>query len=155
MKPEDTTQVPPVTVAVDGSEESCHALRWAAEQAQVIGTYLRVVTCYSHQYAGGKASRVAWDRFASTKNEATAVAQAAIKKVLGTLDIEHVVTLGPVEAALIDQGADASMIVVGTRSAFAVEPRSYQSTTDRITGRVACPVVSIPLEAPVLAGAGL
>jgi len=147
------TALAPILVAVDGSAESAEALRWAASQAQTTGSDLKVITCYRHHYVQGEAPFVSWDQFESTKRSAQTRALDVIESVLGTDDVDHTLTLGPVDAALIDHGRDASMIVIGTRSSFGLPDTSRPSTTDRVTGKVRCPVVSIPLDTAVLEGA--
>ena len=155
MREPRDTQNKPMVVAVDGSAESEHALRWAAEQAPLIGCNLRIVTCYQHCYGGGEAQGVSWDHFESTKNSAQAQAPEVIERVMGTNEVEHVLSLGPIDAVLIDHSRGASMLVLGTRSSFGLRGKLRSSTTNRVTGKVTCPVMSIPLEAPVLQGARL
>lgn len=148
-------QMKPMVVAVDGSLESESALRWAVEQAEAMGCPLRIITCYQHYYAGGEVAGVSWDHFESTKRSAELQAQEVIERVMGTTDVDHVVALGPVDSAMIEHSKSASMLVLGTRSSYGLKGKLRSSATDRITGKVTCPVVSIPLEAPVLQGCGL
>jgi len=149
------TQSKPMVVAVDGSAESEHALRWAVDQASAMGCPLRIVTCYQHFYGTGETPGVSWDHFESTKRSAEALALEVIERVMGSVDVDHVLSLGPIDSVLIDHSRDASMLVIGTRSSFGIRGKLRSSTTDRVTGKVACPVMSIPLDAPALEGAGL
>jgi len=148
-------EMKPMVVAVDGSAESEHALRWAADQAALMGCDIRIITCYQHYYGVGDAPGVSWGHFESTKHDAKVAAQASIERVLGTADVDHVLSLGPVDAVLIDHSRDASMLVLGTRSSYGLRSALRSSTTDRITGKVTCPVISIPLDATLMEGAGL
>lgn len=145
----------PMVVAVDGSAESEHALRWAAEQSKLLGCPLRIVTCYQHFYGTGESSAVSWGHFESTKRSAEALALDVIERVMGTTDVDHVLSLGPIDSVLIDHSRDAAMVVIGTRSSFGIRGKIRSSTTDRVTGKVSCPVISIPPDAAVLEGAGL
>ena len=147
------SNIKPMIVAVDGSAESASALRWASEQADAMGCSLKVITCYRHHYVAGETPGVSWDQFESTKRDARARALDVIESVLGAEPVDHVLALGPVENVLIDHSVDASMIVLGTRSSYGLRGALRSSTTDRITGRVQCPVVSIPLDASLLEGA--
>lgn len=154
MRVARNSQNKPMVVAVDGSAESEHALRWAVDQASLIGCPLRIVTCYQHFYDVGEAAGVSWGHFESTKRSAQAQAFQVIERVMGTTDVDHVLSLGPVDSVLIDHSSEASMLVIGTRSSFGIRGKLRPSTTDRVTGKVNCPVISIPLDAPVLEGAG-
>jgi len=142
-----------IVVAVDGSPESANALKWASTQADATGCKLRIITYYRHYYVAGESAGVSWEQFESTKLSAEARASEVIEDVLGSSDVDHIIALGPVDRVLIDHGRDASMIVLGTRSSFGLRGAVRSSTTNRVTGKVPCPVVSIPLDAPVLEGA--
>lgn len=135
----------PIVVAVDGSNESEKALQWALDQARSRRIDLRVLTCYQHTYTRGRSASVSWEGFHSNKGEVTERARRTIAAVAGKHNVEHVITRGPVESALQKHGNSASMIVLGTRNAIG-QGEDYRSITDHITGRVRCPVVSIPLE---------
>lgn len=91
---------------------------------------------------------MSWEEFHSNKGELTQRARRTIDAVVGKHGVEHVITRGPVESALQKYGNSASMIVLGTRSVIG-QGEGYRSITDRITGRVRCLVVSIPLERPL------
>jgi nucleotide-binding universal stress UspA family protein len=135
----------PIVVAVDGSRESANALRWAAGQAIELRKPLRIITCYEQHFVAGEAHGVSWDRFESTKKSVEAEAASVIEDVLGTAEFEHIVALGPVDRVLVDYSHDAEMIVLGTRSSTGLRGKLRSSTTNRVTGQVACPVMSIPL----------
>ena len=148
-------QAKPVLVAVDGSPESENALRWAKDRSSQTGVDLRIITCYQHFYTTGVEGAVSWDHFESTKKVSEARAVEVIERVLGTTDVDHVVALGPVDKVVADHSKEASMVVLGTRSSYGLRGRLRASTTDRITGKVTCPVVSVPLDSDALMGAGL
>ena len=57
---------------------------------------------------------------------------------------EHVVALGPIERVLDEHAADAALVVVGTRRRRRWYQRLMGSAVNRVTGRLDCPVVSIP-----------
>jgi nucleotide-binding universal stress UspA family protein len=83
----------------------------------------------------------------------TELSQPILVAVFGHNDLDHVVALGPIERVLDDHSHDAAMIVVGTRATDSWLARLRGSVTNRLTGQVACPVVSVPLEEPAVAAA--
>lgn len=150
---QQSTASKPVVVAVDGSAESESALRWALEHADTHGLGVKIVTCYQHHIIAGESAGISWEQFESTKSAAKQAAECAIQAVAGADQADHILALGPVDAVLADHSRDASLVVVGTRSTTRLRQAVLGSTTNRITGTLACPVVSIPLETCELEGA--
>lgn len=141
-----------VVVGVDGSAESAAALRFAARYADRTGEPLRIVTAYPHPNVGAEVPVSTTGLYEALEDDARTRARRVIDDVLGGAAVDHVVAAGSIDRLLREQSADASLIVVGTRQAGAWRQRLRSSLTNRITGRVDCPVISVPLErAPVAA----
>ena len=138
-----------VVVAVDGSAESAAALRWAAAEATRAGLALRIVTAYQQPHVTSDTAGAYWDHTFAVEDAARSHAADTIARVL---DIEAcfdpVVACGSVESLLRAHSTDAALIVIGTRRKDTWYHEVRGSVTNRITGSVSCPVVSIPLPAP-------
>ncbi len=145
--------VGPIVVAVDGSPESAAALAWAHDHAAVRRCGLRVVTAFEQPYVGNDAAGAYLARYEAAEQAARAHAAETVSAVLGHDRVDHVVAVGPIERLLTDHAQDASMIVVGTRATDSWLARLRGSVTDRLTGQMHCPVVSVPLAEPALAAA--
>ncbi len=133
----------PVLVAVDGSVESDAALRWAADYAEDHGLPLRVITASRHPDVPSDSAGAYWDTYQEAQNWARVKAAESIRRTLGRTDIDHVVELGSIDTVLIEASDNAAMIVVGTRNSGGFWAKFRGSLTNRITGKVACPVISI------------
>ena len=149
---EDTTErrgQPPrtVVVAVDGGPASIAALTWARDTLIDPGDRIRIVTAYSSPLVASEVPIRAEDLH-DARGRAQQAAADAVRTVFGTdrpgAVTEHVVAMGPIEAVLDKHVADAALVVVGTRRRRRWRERFRGSTTNRVTGRLNCPVVSIP-----------
>jgi len=79
---------------------------------------------------------------------ARSAGEAAIASVFGPSgwrpEIEHVVEAGCIEHLVERHSENATLLVIGSRSRRRLRDRLRPSATNRITGRVSCPVVSVP-----------
>jgi nucleotide-binding universal stress UspA family protein len=142
----------PIVAATDGSEESLRAVDWAAREALLRGTPLRIVSAAallprmigSHAMSG-------YDTVADTlrkhRDEAlAAAAERATRIAPGLLvDADHL-DGGPAEA-VTDAGSGALMLVVGSRGAGAFGAMILGSVSRYVATHAACPVVVVR-EAP-------
>ncbi|HTT50728.1 MAG TPA: universal stress protein [Streptosporangiaceae bacterium] len=105
-----------IVVGVDGSAESVEALRWAARQAELTGSELRVLTAWEYpSFYGWAPANPGQTDFAHLAGQAQ---QDALGKVFGADPPDWVqaqVTEGPTARALVDAAADADLLVVGSR----------------------------------------
>ena len=126
-----------IVVAVDGSPESESALRWAAAHASDVGKALRIVSPSSVLAPLGE------QRATAPGGEIATAAGVAIVA-------EQIVADDGVDEALIEQGQDASMIVLGTSSPFGARTADCVEPRQRIEDAVPCPVVLIPPDATAI-----
>jgi nucleotide-binding universal stress UspA family protein len=137
----------PIVVAVDGSPASTEALRWIKTYHLAEPGQLRVLTAYQYPYLASDIPlpTIDLDDIAESAREA---AQCSIRAVFGNdrsaPEIEHIVEFGSIDALIERHGDDAQFVVVGSRARHRLRDRLRPSTTNRVTGRVACPVVSVP-----------
>lgn len=142
-----------IVVAVDGSPPSEQALRWAVEQSASTGQSIRIVTAYSLPIGGVDVPLALFDLNLDAADAARQRASGVLDRVLGdgasAAGIEHLLVAGAIDHALDQHAADAAMVVLGTRSRRRWRERLCSSTTNRITGRLDVPVISIPAGTPI------
>lgn len=136
-------------VGFDGSEPSVAALRWAAQEAELRGASVRVVTSYAMPLVapgiGGEGalfvdmSGVA-DALRAHATEVSAEVFADHPSVAH--DVE-VLALGP-SLALSQATVDADLVVVGSSGASRLSRFLLGSVTRSLLGSSSCPVVVVP-----------
>ncbi|MBX3312689.1 MAG: universal stress protein [Actinobacteria bacterium] len=131
-----------IVVGIDGSEDSKRALAWAAEEAALRGCRVKAVLCWSYLGLTGTDMGV---------GTTEADARAAIEEtVAAALDEEGraVVDVTPVNdlpvAGLLDQAAQAELVVVGSRGRGGVKGLVLGSVSRTIVERSPVPVVVLP-----------
>lgn len=140
-------------VGVDGSRDSGQAVSWAAAEAAVRGTPLRIVYGLHMPIAGVPFSDAATlppspELVAKVENmlaAATEIAHAAQPD----LEVETLIVRKPPSDALISQSATAGLIVVGTRGIGGVRSAILGSVSIRVAAHGTCPAVVIPRTATV------
>ncbi len=146
-----------IVVGVDGSEGSRRALEWAAGQAALTGSTLTVVTTYEvemslQQYLNEDAATPAQiqamrDHLDEANTTAQANAQALIDAM--TTGIEGV-EITPMAVArsrpaeyLIEQSADADLLVLGSRGRGGFKGLLLGSVSQQCAAHARCPVVIV------------
>ena len=136
-----------VVVAVDGGPASIAALTWARDALIDPTDRIRIVTAYSSPIVASEVP-IRTEDIHDARESAQHAAAIAVRTVFGTdrpgAVTEHVVAFGPIEAVLDKHASDVAFVVVGTRRRRRWRERLRGSTTNRVTGRLTCPVVSIP-----------
>jgi nucleotide-binding universal stress UspA family protein len=138
----------PVLVAVDGSTESLAALDWAQHYATLNDLNLHIVTAADPTLCKGSGSAGGYDR-AVKRVEATTrfrVRQAIEQHFANrSVTYEHHVVVGSIDNVLQTHSRNAHLAVVGTRKQGRFKRLLRSSTTDRLTGSLYCPIVSVPI----------
>lgn len=136
----------PITVGMDGSAGSLHAVEWAAREAALHGSALRIV------FVPAQSPQMSWHQPGSRLD---GVADAAHQAYAGTLasaaeraaELEPGLTLstellsGPPARTLAETTADASMLVVGSRGAGLFSALRLGSVSRYAAAHGECPVV--------------
>jgi nucleotide-binding universal stress UspA family protein len=142
--------MPGILVGADGSDYSQHALEWGAKEAAIRHTSLTVLTV--HQAVHGWAGTLYFqDDVAQTQKVAEA-ARAETDKVLAGLGDSRPesVTVRAVHGypaeELINAGADADMIVLGSRGSGGWARSLLGSVSSQVVQHATAPVVIMPLE---------
>jgi nucleotide-binding universal stress UspA family protein len=136
----------PVTVGVDGSEESLRAVQWAALEARRHGSPLRIVSAPAEwprirAYHASPAEIGAALRGISARALDAAIIRS--EEVAPGLPIDTGLLSGPPAVAVADSGADASMLVVGARGAGGFAAMILGSVSRYVAAWASCPVVVV------------
>jgi len=137
-----------ILVGVDGSENSQHALQWAAKEAAFRNTSLTVLAV--HQAVHGWTGTL---RFGDDEAQVQKIAEAAkaeTDKVLAGLGDSRPesVTVRAVHGypaeELINAGADADMIVLGTSGVGGWSAQLIGSVATKVVHHASAPVLIVP-----------
>lgn len=132
-----------IVVGVDGSESSREALVWAANQARLTGSRLRVVLSWELPSLAYLSMLPEGVNFAK---DATQALDQELADVLGPsadVVIEKVVTEGHPAPVLLDQSKDADLLVVGSRGRGQFAGMLLGSTSEHCVTHATCPVVVV------------
>ena len=135
-----------VVVGVDGSPESEAALRFAADEAKLRGALLRVVCAWEPSASGylGEAFAPTTDAFDRAEHYAEDVLRAALEQLQPeSLEVEAVAGEGGPAAVLLEQAADAELLVVGSRGLGAAKRIMLGSVSADLAHRASCPLVIV------------
>ncbi len=136
-----------IVVGVDGSEHSVDALRWAAREAQLRGTTLKVVASFATPImsTGYEVAVPDPSDLAAASNTMLGAAIDTIREE-GALDGVDVVTEaleGHAGEQLIRLSADAELLVVGARGHGGFLGLLMGSVTTYVVNHALCPVVVV------------
>jgi nucleotide-binding universal stress UspA family protein len=148
-----------VVVGVDGSAGAQEALRWAAAEARLRQTRLRVVHAstsgffsaggagYGYPYIGGSADTLPGIGFAELREAAEGLVERVIAEAgieADDLEIERqVLEGGPVEV-LIHAVGEGDLLVVGSRGHGGFAGLLLGSVSQQCAHHAPCPVVIVP-----------
>jgi len=142
--------MPGIVVGVDGSGTSRRALDWATNEAAVRHTPLTVLSVYQPVRGHWSAAvDYPWDAnlTADTRKTAQEEADTALER-LGVQarppQVTALAVIGLPAVEILRLGADADMIVVGSRGAGGFAPLLMGSVSSQVAQRARCPVVVIP-----------
>lgn len=136
------SEIKQIVVGVDGSEGSLRALAWATGEAEHHGAKLRAVLSWSPMmpglgpgYSMGSGPGFDEQEFAASR----------LQEILGEndSDAEPVVVQGRAAKVLIDQSADADLLVVGSRGHGGFSGMLLGSVSQHASAHSECPVVVI------------
>ncbi len=138
-------------VGIDGSPGSDHALAWAAERVDRFGP-VRPVAAWSYPtwaMVNPMMGSTPPSEMANFEASARAMAEEAVGAVDEALRTELLVVQGSPGPALVEAGADARLITVGTRGYGAVADTLLGSVSCHVVGNASVPVVVVPEVAPL------
>jgi nucleotide-binding universal stress UspA family protein len=133
-----------IVVGVDGSAPSREALRWAADQARLIGATLHAVMAWEYpvHYAWGP-----MEPYVDWAENAGKVLAETVAHVLGgddTITARESVLAGHPAHVLIEAARDARLLVVGSRGHGGFTGALLGSVSQYCAHHATCPVVIVP-----------
>ncbi|GHE93268.1 hypothetical protein GCM10018785_69030 [Streptomyces longispororuber] len=133
----------PVVVGVDGSEPSLRAVDWAVDEAALHGVPLRMVYASLWERYEGPALVRALGRPAEHERAEAIVASAAARAEHRDPDVKVSAEAVRADAvsALVCEGRNASMVVVGARGRGGLAELLLGSVSLGVAARASCPVV--------------
>ena len=137
-----------VVVGVDGSAASAVALAWAARYAKITGASIRVVRAWHYPAAAGPAP-VGIAPASVSAEVAEAQQQELDQAVTATLGdnpsvkVETKVAYGHPAQVLIDESADADLLVVGSRGHGGFTGMMLGSVSMHCVHTAHCPVTVV------------
>jgi nucleotide-binding universal stress UspA family protein len=149
---------PTIIVGVDGSPSSRQALRWAARQAELTGGQVHAITTWHLPSTTGwetALDAVDW------ADDARRTLDTALQEALSSADADRVhrhVVQGHPAKVLVDQAADADLLVVGSRGHGGFTGMLLGSVGLHVIAHATCPVLIVhgdrlPPSAPTAAQA--
>lgn len=138
-----------IVVGVDGSRGSEAALRFAAEEAALRHSTLRIVSAFhvpAPVYAGGIVPPVDFiSSIRETAEEIVANAAEEADELCAGLPVQTHVTEGQAADELVREAEDAELLVVGSRGLGGFRSLLLGSVSQQVAHHAACPVVIVPL----------
>ena len=137
-----------VVVGVDGSESSAAALKWAARYARATGATIRAVLAWHYPSAAGVPPVGVTPPSVEAEVEKTRM-DLIDKAVTGALGTEPPVTIerksayGHPAQVLIDESADADLLVVGNRGYGGFTGMMLGSVSTHCVTHAHCPVTVV------------
>jgi nucleotide-binding universal stress UspA family protein len=136
-----------VVVGVDGSEESKHAVRWAAAEADLHGVELRIVHAWEYPYV------VVTTRESQARDlmqvDAACVLDDALalgREVCGSAVTGNLVAGGPA-SGLLGSVLDGDLLVLGSRGRGALRAGLFGSTVNSVLDGASVPVAVLRRDA--------
>jgi|SRR5690242_20096036 nucleotide-binding universal stress UspA family protein len=138
-----------IVVGVDGSEGGAAALEFAASEAALRKARLRTVSAWevpTAAYGGGFAPPIdaaTWDAFRVRAEQVADDASAVVKKLQPEVEVEALAAAGQPAVVLLEQSADAELIVVGRRGHGGFTRLLLGSVSEQVVHHATCPVVVV------------
>jgi nucleotide-binding universal stress UspA family protein len=136
-----------IMVGVDGSEESRHALRWAADKARRLGASLQVVHALwePHSVPHGPSIPTMVRELQSFAGRPQHVIDESLAEIADShVPVRSEVISGSPAAVLIDAARGAEMLVVGSRGHGGFAGLLLGSVSQQCAAHAPCPVVVVP-----------
>ncbi|MGW7263280.1 universal stress protein [Streptomyces sp. NPDC054842] len=136
---------PPMVVGVDGSESSLRAVDWAADEAALHGTPLRIVHAYRwDRYEGAALAReLGTSPGRVTSDDILVVATRRARRHHPELAVSTEAVAEEAEYVLLREARNASAVIVGTRGRGELADLLLGSVSLTVATAAHCPVIVI------------
>ena len=142
MAPQATGRI---VVGIDGSSEADAALLWALDEARLRHASLTVVHAYPPVVPGGPFSATHLEPSRLDEAATRAVHAAVARTETTAVDVTPVAVCGSAAGAVIDAGADADLIVVGSSGLRATQRLLLGSVASQVVHHARVPVAVVPI----------
>ena len=138
-----------IVVGVDGSDGGGAALEFAAGEAAFRGARLRIVSAWQvpvAAYGAGLAPPLdpaTWDSFRVRAQRVADDALAEVKSLHASLEGEALAVQGHPADVLLEQAAEAVLMVVGRRGLGGFRSLLLGSVSQQVVQHATCPVVVV------------
>jgi nucleotide-binding universal stress UspA family protein len=138
-----------IVVGVDGSAGAASALEFAAAEAALRNARLRVVAAWeipAAAYGTGLAPTLDTETLEAFRVRAQQVAdeaRATVKSLQPSLDAEAVAVEGRPAEVLLEEAANATLVVVGSRGLGGFKSLLLGSVSQQVVHHAGCPVVVV------------
>jgi nucleotide-binding universal stress UspA family protein len=136
-----------ITVGYDGSAPSFEAVRWAAAEAKMRGSRLRIVSCFDVPLAGEAigawAATEAYDSLLQATQSSLAQMKDIVSESAPELEIVAEAFAGPASWALVADVDSEDLIVVGASSHRGAAAILLGSTPRYVVRHSPCPVIVV------------
>jgi nucleotide-binding universal stress UspA family protein len=137
-----------IVVGVDGSPEGDAALRFALDEARLRALPLRIVCAWEPPDTAylGEVFVPTADVFLVAEEHANEVLRTVLAQIPSdsTVEVEALSVEGPAATVLVDQAADAVLLVVGSRGRGAAASLVLGSVSQGVAHHATCPLVIVP-----------
>lgn len=135
-----------VVVGVDGSPSAALALAWAVRYAKAVGASIRAVMAWHFPTAVGAPTVAPASVRADVEQAKQAELDKAVAVTLGdspAVKVETKIVYGHPARVLIDESADADLLVVGSRGHGGFTGMMLGSVSTHCVTHAACPVAVV------------
>jgi len=141
-----------IVVGVDGSPESRAALLWAVEEGKLRHKAVRAVMAWDYPPTAAAADPYlvspGYEAIAFDPQDLRSVAETRLSAIVeevvpGAGEVEQVTVEGGAAEALLEQAADADMVVVGSRGHGGFSGLLLGSVSQQVAHHSTCPVVIV------------
>jgi nucleotide-binding universal stress UspA family protein len=131
-----------VVVGFNGTQLSCEALEWAAREAVRRRSDLEIVTVWD-PYPAAEWSSVVEEWRADICDQVQGAIRSANARTAGRVPVRGTVLEGDPARALLDEAADAALLVIGSTGHVGFLGAVAGSTSRRCARDAGCPVVIV------------
>ena len=148
MVGEGKSELPVVVVGVDGSQASLRALRWAADQAHLMGADLEVVTAWTFPEQPAPLDleiRVPFQEelLQQADQKLNEIVADTLPEHRGRPPVQKVIR-GNAASVLLAEADHAALLVIGRRGRGTFEKLLWGSVSERCVQHAPCVVVVVP-----------
>lgn len=144
----DVADAQAIVVGIDGSDASLNALDFAVSEAKATGRSIRLVGAYTIPSVAAATIDVSYvpiDDSAVRAAVTESLKSAAEKVKSAGVSVEAVIEIGDAAGVLVDESAQASLAVVGSRGRGGFAGRLLGTVSSALPAHSHCPTIVVPV----------